>query len=97
LLRSTGPKLDIVARSGTPTPCAPRAKNSVGHPSGVHAWPIFCVRAVNFSLTTPGDAKPDRSPLMSAAKTGTPAAEICSAINCKVFVLPVPVAPATNP
>ena len=34
---------------------------------------------------------------MSAAKTGTPAAEICSAINCSVLVLPVPVAPATSP
>ena len=40
---------------------------------------------------------PDRSPLMSAANTGTPAAEICSAINCRVLVLPVPVAPATRP
>ena len=34
---------------------------------------------------------------MSAANTGTPAAEICSAINCSVLVLPVPVAPATSP
>ena len=34
---------------------------------------------------------------MSAAKTGTPAAEICSAISCRVLVLPVPVAPATSP
>ena len=34
---------------------------------------------------------------MSAAKTGTPAAEICSAISCSVLVLPVPVAPETSP
>ena len=34
---------------------------------------------------------------MSAANTGTPAAEICSAISCSVLVLPVPVAPATSP
>ena len=34
---------------------------------------------------------------MSAAKTGTPAAESCSASSCRVFVLPVPVAPATSP
>ena len=34
---------------------------------------------------------------MSAAKTLTPAAEICSASNCRVRVLPVPVAPATRP
>ena len=40
---------------------------------------------------------PDRSPLMSAAKTGTPCAESCSASSCRVLVLPVPVAPATRP
>ncbi len=34
---------------------------------------------------------------MSAAKTGTPAAEICSAISWSVLVLPVPVAPETRP
>ncbi len=34
---------------------------------------------------------------MSAAKTGTPAAEICSVSSCSVFVLPVPVAPAIRP
>ena len=34
---------------------------------------------------------------MSAAKTGTPAALSCSAISCRVLVLPVPVAPATRP
>ena len=34
---------------------------------------------------------------MSAANTGTPAAEICSAISCRVLVFPVPVAPATSP
>ena len=41
--------------------------------------------------------QPDRSPLMSAANTGTPAADSCSAISCSVFVLPVPVAPAISP
>src|SRR6201747_1868177 len=34
---------------------------------------------------------------MSAANTGTPASESCSASSCKVLVLPVPVAPATRP
>jgi hypothetical protein len=34
---------------------------------------------------------------MSAAKTGTPAADSCSASTCRVLVLPVPVAPATRP
>ena len=45
----------------------------------------------------PGDAMPDRSPLMSAAKTGTPALLRASAISWRVLVLPVPVAPATSP
>src|SRR5688572_22318568 len=42
-------------------------------------------------------ARPLRSPLTSAAKTGTPAAEKPSARSCRVTVLPVPVAPAIRP
>ena len=34
---------------------------------------------------------------MSAANTATPAALSCSASSWSVFVLPVPVAPATSP
>lgn len=34
---------------------------------------------------------------VGTAKTGTPAADNCSANTCKVLVLPVPVAPATRP
>ena len=37
------------------------------------------------------------SPLISLMKTGTPASESCSASTWSVFVLPVPVAPATSP
>ena len=37
------------------------------------------------------------SPLMSLMKTGTPASLSCSASTWSVFVLPVPVAPATSP
>jgi hypothetical protein len=40
---------------------------------------------------------PERSPFTSAAKTGTPAAENCSAMIWSVTVLPVPVAPAITP
>ena len=69
----------------------------MGQPRGCQSWPIFRVRASSLSLGAPGEAMPDRSPLMSAANTGTPAAEICSAISCKVLVFPVPVAPATSP
>ena len=41
--------------------------------------------------------EPDKSPLMSAANTGTPAAEKPSASTCSVTVLPVPVAPVMSP
>ena len=45
----------------------------------------------------PAAAIPDRSPLTSASSTGTPASDSCPASACSVFVLPVPVAPATRP
>src|SRR5688500_10966047 len=54
-------------------------------------------RAVSFSFSTAGAASPLMSPLMSLMKTGTPASESCSASTWSVFVLPVPVAPATSP
>jgi hypothetical protein len=41
--------------------------------------------------------RPDRSPLMSARKAGTPAAESCSAMSCSVLVLPVPVGAGDQP
>ncbi len=40
---------------------------------------------------------PDRSPLISEQKTGTPADEKLSASTCSVTVLPVPVAPVISP
>jgi hypothetical protein len=46
---------------------------------------------------SPGIASPERSPLTSAANTGTPAADSASASSCSVRVLPVPVAPAISP
>ena len=46
---------------------------------------------------SPVAAMPERSPLMSAANTGTPAREKPSASTCSVTVLPVPVAPVTRP
>ena len=49
------------------------------------------------SLASPAAAMPERSPLMSAANTGTPAREKPSASTCRVTVLPVPVAPVTRP
>ena len=58
---------------------------------------MLSVRARSFSLPVAAVASPERSPLMSARNTGTPAVESCSAIMCRVTVLPVPVAPATRP
>ena len=57
-------------------------------------------RAMRFSAgppASPGAARPETSPFTSAAKTGTPAAESCSARPCSVLVFPVPVAPAIRP
>ena len=68
-----------------------------GKPFASHAWPTDVARALILSSSVPGTPIPERSPLMSAAKTGTPFAESCSASSCKVLVLPVPVAPATSP
>src|SRR3954453_6714461 len=45
----------------------------------------------------PGAASPETSPFMSAANTGTPAADSCSVSSWRVLVLPVPVAPAIRP
>ena len=92
-----GPKEVMVARTGMPLPSPPRARNSTGNVLPDQAWPIPAVRASSFSLPVAAVASPDRSPLISARNTGTPAAESCSAIMCSVTVLPVPVAPATSP
>ena len=97
LASSVGPNDVIVARSGMPFPWPPRAKNSVGQARPSHFWPTSSARFVTFSPGSPALATPDRSPLMSAANTGTPSAESCSAISWRVLVLPVPVAPATRP
>ena len=59
--------------------------------------PCSLARLTNASFASPTAAMPDRSPLMSAANTGTPAREKPSASTCSVTVLPVPVAPVTRP
>ncbi len=48
-------------------------------------------------VASPGAARPVRSPLMSATKTGTPAFDSWPASSWRVLVLPVPVAPAIRP
>ena len=87
----------MVARTGTPVPCPARHRNSTGYACGAQASPVSPARFMIPSLAVPGVASPDKSPLMSGIRTGTPAAESCSAIPCNVLVLPVPVAPATSP
>src|SRR3954452_283740 len=49
------------------------------------------------SLGSPVSEMPERSPLISAANTGTPARANPSAITCNETVFPVPVAPVTSP
>ncbi|CKS35077.1 Uncharacterised protein [Mycobacterium tuberculosis] len=92
-----GPKLEMVARTGTPTPLAPSDRNSTGKAVGTQSSPVSFARAAVLSAASPGRARPDKSPFTSAISTATPAALSCSAISCSVLVLPVPVAPATRP
>ncbi|CPU29395.1 Uncharacterised protein [Mycobacteroides abscessus] len=76
-----GPKLRMVARTGTPIPLVPSDTNSVGKPVGTQSSPVSLARAAVLSPASPGWEMPDRSPLTSAMTTGTPAALSCSAIT----------------
>ena len=91
-----GPISETVARTGWPS-CPNTSQNITGNWSGWYASPMSLARFTNASLASPGAAIPDKSPLMSAAKTGTPAREKPSARTCNVTVLPVPVAPVIRP
>ena len=73
-------------------------KNSTGKARGAKSVSsIVSTRAATFSFGGLAAPRPEMSPLMSLMKTGTPAIDSCSAMTCRVFVLPVPVAPATSP
>jgi hypothetical protein len=96
LARRVGPKPVTVARSGTP-PAPVSESSSTGQAAGAHSWASSAARAVSPSLASPAAPIPARSPFMSAANTGQPAAETCSAMSWRVRVLPVPVAPAMSP
>jgi len=92
----SGPISEIVARTGWP--CSPKtSQNTVVNWSGSYFTPISSARLRKGGLESPGAAMPERSPLMSAAKTGTPSRAKPSASTCSVTVLPVPVAPVTRP
>jgi hypothetical protein len=89
LARSTGPNDETVARSCAP--CFPvRLRNSTGAATGRHAKPVSAAREDTRSLVSPGAPIPERSPFTSDRKTGTPAAESCSAMSCSVLVFPCP-------
>ena len=94
---SSGPISCTVARMGWP--CSPnRSQNTVGNDVlDQSSRPISLARLTRPSFFSPMAEMPERSPLMSAANTGTPAAEKPSAITCSETVLPVPVAPVTRP
>jgi len=93
----SGPISEMVARMGWP--CWPKTSQRVTgvgsswKPERLRRWR----RALNLGLGVPGSEMPERSPLTSAAKTGTPMREKASAMTWRVTVLPVPVAPATRP
>ena len=76
-----GPKLVMVARTGTPMPSVPSDRNSTGKAVGVQLSPVSVARWVVLSPGAPGRDSPDRSPLTSAITTGTPAADNCSAMH----------------
>ena len=93
---NSGPISVTVARTGWP--CSPNtSQNTVENWSGWNASPISVARLRIKSLASPTSAMPERSPLMSAANTGTPARANPSAITCSETVFPVPVAPVTRP
>ena len=94
---SSGPNEWTVARTWAPSlPVSDR--NSTGWPDGSNVQPSDVTRSTTLGLVaSPGAARPVRSPLMSATKTGTPAFDSWPAISWSVLVLPVPVAPAIRP
>jgi hypothetical protein len=91
------PISEIVARMGWP--CSPKtSQNVTGQASNENCESFRAfARSVILGLSFPGWLIPERSPLISAANTGTPMRLKASAITWSVTVLPVPVAPATKP
>ena len=91
-----GPNSLTVARSRTPF-CSDNDKISTGKDFGLKESPMAFWRSSIFGCPGLGFAKPLKSPLTSINKTGTPFSLKFSANTCKVFVFPVPVAPAIKP
>ena len=97
LVSKNGPISEMVVRSGWP--CSPAmSQNSVGKPWGVSSpRPTVRARSLSLASAVAGRLVPDKSPLTSAKKTGTPRLDKPSASTFTDTVLPVPVAPAINP
>ena len=93
----SGPKDETLARTWAPTlPDSDRI--SSGWPAALKATWSDSQRLTTLGLAgSPGAPTPERSPFTSTANTGTPAAESWPARSWRVFVLPVPVAPAISP
>ena len=93
-----GPISDTVTRTGWPF--SPKiSQKRVGKDWRLKSSPRpkRSMRAPRSQVSSPFWHMPDRSPLMSARKTGTPISEKLSAMTFIVTVLPVPVAPAIRP
>lgn len=97
----SGPNEVTVARTGAPDTFSsmppPSRRNWHGNAVGAQSSSTAVDREVTRSDVSPATDMPVKSPFTSARNTGTPAADSCSAIPCRVLVLPVPVAPATSP
>ena len=94
---SSGPISLIVVCTGKP--CLPKiSQKMTGLAAGLKLlMPQTVSRSCSLGEGVAGAARPDKSPLTSARNTGTPCALNCSAMTCRVTVLPVPVAPAMRP
>ena len=92
-----GPKEWTVARTWAPSsPLNESSSTGWPWPSNVH--PSDAQRSGTCGASAePGCETPVRSPFTSATNTGTPRSDSWPAISWRVFVLPVPVAPATSP
>ena len=84
--RTRAPSAPLSDSSSTGCPCPSKVQASEAHRSGTCG-----------ASAVPGCDTPVRSPFTSATNTGTPRSESWPAISWRVFVLPVPVAPATRP
>jgi hypothetical protein len=75
LARSWGPKSLTVTRTGTPGPMSQSERYSTGKPVGANGMPSWPARFSAAPPPSPGVETPERSPLMSATRHGTPLAE----------------------